>query len=234
LSIIPKFSPVKKDRLFYDRFEYCIGFHLDEVSCLRVLNHAHIDNMIERRKQWQEMARQRWVHGRQNHGTIISRRCKEITETTIDELHELAEFLLTDSAQFKLVVSMSQAYVYTNDLTLINRLDLMPSLDHKTYTQAVISRPKDTVILKRPKHQFRSYFKTVNLTAEQKNHLESFLSNQSSDVRLSPALQQWIDHPFTRMQDYFFVDHATENWLTLLGLVRPGIIRKTMHIISAK
>jgi hypothetical protein len=78
----PKFKPVRKDRLFYDQFEYCIGFRLDEVSCLRVLDHAHIDDMIERRKQWREIAQQRWVTGRQKHGIIMSRRWKDITENT--------------------------------------------------------------------------------------------------------------------------------------------------------
>ena len=50
-------------------------------------------------------------------------------------------------------------------------------------------------------------------------------------------LKQWLDKPesayiakYTR--DYFFVDHDSLNWTTMLALVRPGLIRCTMDIIA--
>lgn len=229
-----KFKPVKKDRLFYDQYEYCLSFYLDEVSCLRVLDHEHIDDFIVRRQQWREIAQQRWKTSRQAHGVIMGRRWKEITEKTIDDLHTLADQLLQTTAQFKLVVSVHQGYVYTNDLALIDQLDQLPELAYKSYTQAQIHRPRDTVILKNPTHKFRSYFKCKTLTGLQKQHLEDFLYGQRDLIRVSPALQRWIDQPFVRTQDYFFVDHEAENWVTMLSLVVPGIIRKSMHIIPAK
>lgn len=230
----PKFKPVRKDRRFYDQFDYCIGFHLDEVNCLRILDHAHIDDMIERRKQWREIAQQRWVTGRQKHGIIMSRRWKAITETTTADLHTLAQVLLTATVDFKLVVSMNQGWVYTNDTALIDQLDHMSELTYKTYTQAEIVRPKNTIQLRNPRHQFRTYLAMCKLTAEQRLNLEEFLITQSEYVRLSPALARWVDMSFNRTQDYFFVDHDSETWCTMLSLVQPGIIRKTMHIIAAK
>lgn len=229
-----KFSPVCKDRLFYNQFQFHLGFYLQEVNCLRVLSHEHIDDMIKRRQQWREIAQQRWNNGSRNFGTIMSRRWQEITKKTADDLHSLACVLLNSAANFKLVVSINQGHVYTNDLNLLQELDALPELSYKSYTQAHIVRPKDTIQLKHAQHQFRSYFATCNLTGQQKDHLMDFLHNQRSYVRVSPALQRWIDHPFNRTQDYFFVDHDTKNWLTMLNLVQPGIIRKTMHIISAK
>lgn len=230
----PKFSAVKKDRLFYDRFEYCIGFHLDEANCLRKLDHASIDDIIQRRQKWREIAQMRWINGMQKHGTILGRRFQEITETTVAHLHALAEMLITNPTEFKLVVNLNQGYVYTNDLILINRLDRLPMLEYKTFTQAQIVRPKNTVALQKTKHKFRTFFKTMNLTAQQREHLENFLIGQSELIRISPALQRWIDQPFVRVQDYFFVDHDSETWLTMLNLVLPGLTRKTMHIITAK
>ena len=50
-----KFKPVVKDRLFYDQYTYCIGFHLDEVSCLRELNHQYIDVIIDRRRHGERL-----------------------------------------------------------------------------------------------------------------------------------------------------------------------------------
>lgn len=229
-----KFNKIKKDRWFYDRFEYCIGFHLDEVSCLRVLDHAHIDDFIERRKQWQEIAQQRWIKGGQKYGLIMRRRWNQITPQTVIDLHTLTDILLSTQGEFKLVVSLNQGYVYTNDLSLIDRLDAMPELTFKTYTRAQISRPKNTIQLKKSPYKLRTFFKLIKLTPEQKYQLEGFLLSQQANVRLSPALQTWIDQPFTRIQDYFFIDHETESWLTLISLVVPGIVRKTMHIISTK
>jgi hypothetical protein len=231
---IRKFSPVRKDRLFYNQFEYCIGFYLEEASCLRYLDHAQIDDLIERRRHWQEIAQQRWVNGSQAHGMIFRRRYRAITKKTVEDLHNVAEQLLNTTAEYKLVVTTDQGYVYTNSLALIDTLDALPVLIHKSFAQAVIARAKNTVQLKNPQHQFRSYFRLTKLTLQQKDHLMDFLYNQRGHVRVSPALQRWIDQPFNRTQDYFFVDHNTESWLTMLNLVQPGIIRKTMHIIPAK
>jgi hypothetical protein len=235
---IRQFKPVVKDRLFYNRFEYSIGFHIDEASCLRELSHDQIDVMIERRRYWREIAQQRVagtiksnIFG--NSQIIISRRHKEITEKTVADLHELAELLLTTQSEFKLVVSVNQARVYTNDQSLINQLSDLSSLTQKDYTRAVVGRPPNTIRLKNPRHQFRSYFKIIKLTSEQKEYLTNFLANQP-EVRISPALRDWLSAPFNRTQDYFFIDHNQMSWLTMLSLVRPGLIRKTQQIIAAK
>jgi hypothetical protein len=210
---------------------------MDEASSLRDLSHKEIDRTIERRREWREMALQRWhktgtVLGQKQHN-ILGRRRKEITDTTVENLHTLAELLLTTPIEFKLVVSANQAHVYTNNLTFFDQLDHLNGLERKNYSRAEINRPQNTIQLKSPKHKFRSYFKITKLTNVQKDHLMDFLYYQK-DIRVSPALQQWIDQPFTRTQDYFFIDHTEMSWLTMLSLVRPGLIRKTMQIIPAK
>ena len=212
---------------------------MDEVSCLRELDHDQIDRMIQRRIEWREISRQRIVGttksgliGKQPY-SMISRRHKEITEKTCSDLHQLAEVLLTSTSDFKLVVSVNHAHVYTNDLTLIDQLGDLSGVAHQDYSRAVVCRPRDTIRLKNPRHQFRSYIKRIKLTDEQKTHLKKFLANQPT-VRISPALATWINGVFHRTEDYFFIDHADMSWLTMLSLVRPGLIRKTMQIIPAK
>jgi len=231
---IQQFKTVDKDRLFYDQFEYCIGFHLDEISALRKLDHSCIDDIIERRKQWREMAQQRWVKGQRPHGTIMSRRWRDITDQTQANLHNLANVLLTTVASYKLVVSVDQGYVYTTDLALINQLAVMPELSHKTYTQARIIRPKNTIQLKNSRHEYRTYFRAIKLSVQEKQVLIDFLQNQQDHTRMSPGLKNWVIDPFTRTQDYFFVDHTGSSWLSMLSLVRPGIVRKTLQIVVAK
>lgn len=207
---------------------------MDEVSCLRVLDHASIDDFIERRRQWSEIAQKRWLNSRQRYGTILGHTIRTITEKTQQDLHVLADVLLSTSCKYKLVVGVCQGYVYTNDIELIDQIDAMPQLTYKTYTQAQVHRPKNTIKLKNPRYLFRSYLKSIKLTEQQKDNLMDFLYAQRDHVRISSALQTWIDQPFNRTQDYFFVDHQTESWLTMLNLVQPGIIRKTMHIIPDK
>lgn len=226
-----RYKPVIKDRLFYNRFDYSIGFEIDEASCLRQLDHVHIDDFIRRRKQWREISQQRLNH---SSSTIITKRWKEITDTTVQNLHDLAEVLLTTFADYKLTVTANYGHVYSNDLELLQTIDDLPFLKRKSYTQAIINRPKNTIKLKESTHTFRSYFKLAKLTIKEKESLVNFFSNQQDHVRLSPALKIWIDQPFNRVQDYFFVDHDSESWITMISLVYPGLIRKTMQIISAK
>jgi hypothetical protein len=229
-----KFKIVAKDRLFYNRFEYVMSFKLDEVSCLRILDHANIDLMMKRRQEWREVTQHRWLNAKQNTGVIVSRRNKLITQHTIDNLHTLAETLLTTDKDFKLVVSSNQAWVYTNEPELFDILERLPILQHKTYAQVQVNRPANTLKLKNSKYSFRSYFKFSKLTALQKDQLIDFLINQQTQVRLSPSLKIWIDQPFNRVQDYFFIDYKTASWTTMLALVHPGLIRKTLQIIPAK
>jgi len=238
-KLTQQFKLVIKDRLFYNRFEYAIGFHIDEASCLRDLGHEQIDSMIQRRMAWRDISQQRFAGNIKSslfgqHQSIVARRQKEITEQTVSDLHKLADLLLTTSADYKLVVSVNNAHVYTNDLSLIDQVNALAGVSHQEYTRAVVCRPKDTIQLKHPRHEYRSYFKITKITDNQKKNLLSFLSNYTETIRLSPALQQWVNTPMVRTQDYFFIDYNEQSWLTMLSLVRPGLIRKTMQIIPTK
>jgi hypothetical protein len=224
------FNPVVKDRLFYDQFEFCIKFHLEEVSCLRTLDHAQIDRMIERRVAWRSISQTLYSRPLV---TQLSNQSNVITETTVKNLHILADVLLTTTEKFKLVVSAFTGYVYTNNTALIKKIAKLPGIKHAEYSRSVVGRPKNTIQLKDPKYQWRSYFKLSKLSTEQKTQLQNFLINQP-DIRLSPGLKQWIMTKFTRTQDYFFIDYNEQLWLTMLALVQPGLIRKTLEIIPAK
>jgi hypothetical protein len=210
-----------------------MAFVMDEVSCLRTLDHDQIDIMLAQRREWREIAQ----HRLSNHGQILTGTPppilhKDITDHTVRDLHALAELLLTTRSDYKLVVSINQAHVYTNDLTLIDLLDQLLGISHREYSQSQINRPANTIRLKNPKHKFRSYFKTTKLSAQQKLNLDNFLINQRQSSRPSPSLTTWIKGPWLRTQDYFFVDYNSESWLTMLALTCPGLIRKTNEIIS--
>lgn len=205
-------------------------FELDEASALRVLDHASIDSIITRRQVWRQAAKQRRVNNKQTTGI----HWRDITENTVNNLHSVAQVLLTTVTNFKLVVSGNRAWVYANDHDLFDQLDNISILQNKTYTQAQINRPRDSIRLQRSNYKFRTYFRFVKLTTTEKNTLSAFLIGQQSHAKLSPSLKLWIQNPFNRVQDYFFVDYATDSWLTMLNLVRSGLVRKTLHIITDK
>lgn len=212
-----------------------MAFTLDEANALKSLDHEYIDAIIERRILWREVAQQRWSNGTQNFNqTIISKRWRDITDKTSEDLHNFAELLISTSTEFKLVTSVNHGWVYTNAISLIKKLKNLDYLSDKDYTEAVVSRPKGTVKLKVPKHTHRSYFKSIKLTHQQKQNLINFFINQQDNIRVGPAFNKWLtESPYLRTQDYFFIDHVGESWLVMLNLIYPGIIRKTMEIIPA-
>jgi hypothetical protein len=235
-----KFKQIAKDRLFYDQWQYCITFLLDEVTCLKTLDHEYIDAVLERRKLWREVTQQRWQTVAGTPGgkaklaqTIMSRRWRDITEETSTNIHKLADLLINTRTEYKIVTSVDQCWVYTNNISLIKKLSAMSELTYKEYTEAVIVRPKNTIKLQYPKHAQRSYIKGRKLTPQEKENLKNFFQNQKESIRVSPAFQEWFNGSFHRSQDYFFIDHTGESWLVMLALVSPGIIRKTVEIIQA-
>jgi len=233
-----KFKSVVKDQLFYNQYQYCCRFRLAEASCLRnQVDHAAVDDMLRRRKEWRKIAEQRWQTTSAksvNTGMKGLLRWNKITAEIEQNLHALVDLLQTCGVDHKLVVSSDVAWIYTNAITLIDQCKRTSMLTCKSYTQAIVDRPKNTIRLKNPRYKFRSYFTITKLTQQQKTDVVNFLTNQADSVRISPALADWIVDAWKRTQDYYFVDHDQMSWLTMFALVRPGMIRKTVQIIPAK
>jgi hypothetical protein len=217
---------VASDRLFYDHWQYCIKFRLEEVNCLRYsLEAEDIDVLLTRREVWRDRVRQRWP---QNN---FVRPHEPITDTTREILYAFADFLKLSTVPYKMVISVNQCWIYSNDTIFLERIERLPFVNHTKFTESKIVRPRNSVAVKHPRHRYRSYFRITKLNEDEKDRILSFLQGQQ-DVRISPALSQWIASPFKRTQDYFFVDYDSETWLTMLALVRPGLIRKTVKIVA--
>lgn len=232
LPISMQFRSVVKDRLYYDRWKYSVKFYIEEASALRDLDHAMIDNIIEARKKWRQIRQQRWQTKSSILASVLSKPC--IDDNCVENLHNLADVLIKSKYEFKSVVSFNTMWVYSNDVPLLEQIGRLPYLSDHVFAEAVVSRPRDTVVLKKPAHAHRSYFKNSKLTALEKQQLANFLKNSQISVRISPGMLAWLDNGFLRTQDYFFVDYNEPTWMTMLNLVRPGLIRKTLQIQQAK
>lgn len=226
-----RFRPVAKDRWYYDRWQYVMSFYVPEVNALRELDHDVIDHVIRARQRWRELSQ----HRRNRSNILITGHGRQIiNELTIRNLHALADVLIHSQYEFKSVVSINTMWVYSNDTELFDELMALDFVLIPSFSQAVITRARNTIQLRNPKHSQRSYLRMVKMSAEQKAQLSRFLRNSQTYVRLSPALTSWLDNKFMRLQDYFFVDHSGDQWLTLLNLVHPGLIRKTLQIQQTK
>jgi hypothetical protein len=88
-------------------------------------------------------------------------------------------------------------------------------------------------LLKNSRYDSRSYFNTTKLNLQEKETLKNFFLNQKEHIRLSPSFDEWLmTKPFQRLMDHYFIDYTGEQWLTMLSLIRPGIIRKTQQIVT--
>lgn len=224
-------SPKTKQRTnrFYGRWDYCLKAFQTEFFCLRNLDHDRIDHIVRMRQEWGRTLQQRsqpgswaWV------GT-------NITDDDVANLHAMCEFLLTDKRERKLVISGGWFYIYTNDVSLVQAVSALPWLDKTLmeWTQVALIAQPNTVVLKTPAHQYRTYLRSIALDTQQKKNLQTVL--ESLDVRIGPALARWFTRDsWTRTLDYHFIDHDDDRWLLMLSLVVPGIIRKTVPITQHK
>ena len=226
LTVHPQsFKPTASDRLFYDHWQYCVRFRLSEVSALRdSLDLDRIEQVLNSRQLWRERVRTRWPHNN------FVRGHDAITAYTRENLYAFADFLQRVEDPYKMVISVDQCWIYSNNPILLERIGRLPFVSSVKYTRADVVRARGTITLKNPKHEYRSYFRSVKLTSTEKNQIDDFLKQQA--VKISPGLQTWINSPFERTQDYFFVDYNGSSWLTMLSLIRPGLIRKTVEIVA--
>lgn len=222
-----KFEPVVKDQLFYDRYEYCFSFNLAEATVLRGLKHDLIDARLDQRIEWREMARKRWRN------TIDTMGWNLINDQVRIDLHTVCDIIIESGADCKIAVSHHRGYLYTNDLGLINQLKKLRCLSQMNYTRAVVNRPKNTILLKKSLYTKRSYFIYVKLTNQEKTNIRNFFNNQQEHIRVSPSLHTFLNEkPYLRTMDHYFIDYNDEQWLTMLALIRPGLIRKTQQIVT--
>ena len=218
----PRITRVSRDRLFYSIHEYCVSFRMVEASALRGLNLNRIDRVISMRRSFRAIIT--WSSEKQGY----------ITDEHVQYLHTLCSFLSQATESFKLVVSGERAWVYANDLKFLKSVSQQPGVMRPQYTQAVIDRPIDTIVLKNPRHVQRSYLREQAVSPGQREQLIAFFNNHRDNVRLSPSLTKWLQWPTRRIYSYFFVDYDHNSWPLMISLVHPGLIKKTVQLLPGK
>lgn len=217
---------VSKDRFFFDLYEYCFNFKLDELSALRELDHNHINRELDHKSMW----RQR----NPNFGGSWRGRRGEITAENRANCHALCDYLLAQQ-DYKLVIYNDWGYVYSSDLAMLRNMEQVSYLRAVSMKRAVIDLPRDSILIKSSEHEWRSYFRAGRITDQQKESLRNFLHNQE-DIRIGPGLKRFFTntHNHHYINDNMFVDHNGQGIVMMLELILPKAIRKTLKLLRDK
>jgi hypothetical protein len=206
-----------RDRLFYDKYEYGICVTLEEAGCLRAKSYTELLKTINYRNS----SRTQWG-GTYRH-TIEGAIMKNLIAAW-EELNQCREHI-------KLVISYNVMYIYSNDLVLLKRLSKLHYLELNSAVQAKLDRPRDVVFKTDPKFQFRSYFRDKLLDKTTCERLLAFVESRKDIFGITTgfksSLNRYKSHYLQRHQ---FIEHNNMKDITMLSLVVPGLIRKTVPI----
>lgn len=209
-----KFDPASRDRMFYDKYEYGICISLEEAGCLRANSSAGVLEAIRYRNH----ARSKY------YSSQITKKQKENLLAMFSELEPVRD-------QLKLVISFGIMYIYSNNASVLQKLADLPYVNFCNAVQAVIDRPRDVVVISNPKFKYRSYFKEKVLEEHERDRLLNFLESRKDVFRVTNTLKHTLNrYRIHWLPRHLFVEHNDPRDITMLSLVMPGIIRKTVSV----
>jgi len=226
-SLLYKVETDDRSSLYYNQYEWCITINISEAPCLRYLDADKFARAIQNAKYW--ALKDVWTD-------------REWSVTKETALRKTRDVLLDETQPFKTVVSFNTVSIYTNRRGLTDRLVRLGNdgVHMRLVRQAVLTRPAGVVQLQESKYAYRTYFRERKYTRDQRDMLKNFLDSRQDTLRVSPALNDWIIgnvgyiRNLSYSRSYYFVDHDHRNEGTMLSLVLPGIVRKTMPIETTK
>ncbi len=211
-----KFGPVSRDRHFYDRYEYGICVSIPEAGCLRAKSHKELDHLISYRNR----ARAQWAGVKEQIGKTI----RDDLFAVFDELQKVRD-------QIKLVVSFNIMYIYSNDISALEHFARLKQVSFNNAVQSVVDKPRDVVLINNPKFKYRSYFKDRVLEKTDCERLLNFIESRKDIYGVTRTLKSSLSRFNVHyLQRHLFVEHNDPKDITMLSLVVPGLIRKTLSV----
>ena len=205
------FNPIDRDRLFYDQYEYCFSFRMMFASLLRCKAKADIPKVAEHRNQW----RGRWQKS-------------AITDADVRDLMDMHDRLENLGKDHHVVIYSNNVYVYCNDSEKLAELTTAEYIVPNKGTRALLTIPRNRVLLFEPKHRYRTYFKERYKDTEP---LRKFLLARKDCFSYTNNLAIKLTYPDRFfVQRHYFVDHDDPKDALMLNIVCPGIVRETLPI----
>lgn len=210
-----------RDRLYYDRYEFVFTFYCRESYTLR---EKGLSAMVARLR-----FRQAWAGWTEDEAATVTE--------NITQMHST---LMSISADFKYTVSHNHVSVYANDPKVFKYIvKECPFILHPRQKQALVTKPKNTIVLKNPKYKHRTYLKAQWVEETTKQHLLTFFDTQKSGIEPSGAFKNFLKpaakfvRPKQWLPEHYYVEYNEPLYLTMLGLILPASNRKTMSVIQA-
>ena len=105
--------------------------------------------------------------------------------------------------------------------------------------RANVIYPDEVVMLKEPRFKYRSYLRSRRVTPEEVAILKNWVEAQQGEIQPSGALKQFMNREASRWYlpvdytaDYYYFDHNDPRYVTMLAMVLPVPIRKTVPIVA--
>lgn len=211
------FEPVSRDRMFYDQYQYGICISLEESSVLRQKTLGGLHSAIE----YRNVIRTRYWGGSNN---AID---DKIKRNLIAVWHEL------DAVRnsIKLVISFNILYIYSNDVAVLQHIADIPQVKFNNAVQSIVNRPRDVIVKTDPKFKYRSYFRERNLSDLERDRLLNFIQSRGDIFGVTNSFKKYLrKKSYYWLQRHQFVEHNDIKDITMLSLVVPGLIRKTLTV----
>lgn len=226
----PVIKSESRDSLLFGEYEYCAKFYMYKLAGIRNLSHQNVEKYME-----YQQAYDRFVNPGGSWKGSYNLQNNNTHSYIKKNLHILVDFFTSLENKFKLTVSYDYGYFYTNSLDDIKNLQKQNFISVRYVKAVVVDLPPNSMRVGNAKHDIRTYFCNQKITREQKQNFRKFVESQT-DIRVGPSVEQFLyKYPdYTYISDNYFVDYNNESFLTMLKLVAPIKIRKTVALIRDK
>jgi len=225
------------DRLYFDQYRYSLKLQVKDFSCLREMRNStktqtEVEFIVTKRFAKRLSYDRFWTYTESGSSILNTTDEQTTTKMRLDNLIHMLGHLWPIRNQVKIMFSGDWGYIYSNDRDLLIKIDNLNYVQGYYIKEAVVSKPKNTVVLKSSPYCFRSYFAYKVYNMAEKARIQSYLENQP-DIKISRGLARWLKYtpPGWSRRHYYF-DHNDTKIELMLRLIFPDLLRTTMPIIE--
>lgn len=215
----------ERGSLYWNQYQYSVMFYQKEIGCSRSFDHRVMAQTIARRRQWDS-------------SLTFGSRGNRFTEEVIEDLTKTLDLLKSIKDSAKITFCSDWCYVYTNDIDTVNRMVAQtPNSNFYSVKQAVITHAVDTVVIADPQFKFRTYFKERDVAKDRIEMLHNWVSGQDKQIQPSKVMKKWLRGSYAkwnlhRCQRHFYIEHNDQKYETMISLIVPGLVRKTVSVVA--
>jgi hypothetical protein len=225
------------DRLYFDQYRYSLKLHLKDFSCLREMRNStktqiEVEFITTKRFAKRLSYDRFWTYTEPGSAILNVTDEQTTTKMRLDNLIHILGVLWPVRHQVKIIFSGDWGYIYSNDRDLLLKIKDLHYVTGYYIKEAVISKPKNTVVLKSSPYRFRSYFAYKKYDEDKKTRILDYLKNQP-DIKISKGLNHWLKYKISDWsRRHYYFDHNDSRIELMLQLIFPDIVRTTMPIIE--